>query len=129
MRRRRSIFTLFFILLDISVFAQTPLQLSLEDSIKRALENNENIEMFRQNKESAKWQLSSTRKAKGVSLTWQTNLYRMNSDINNTNFGNTLSMQLPISTGGRIEENINHYRLQLDSAISRAPFASTSPCS
>ena len=116
MRRRRSIFTLFFILLDISVFAQTPLQLSLEDSIKRALENNENIEMFRQNKESAKWQLSSARKAKGVSLTWQTNLYRMNSDINNTNFGNTLSMQLPISTGGRIEENINHYRLQLDSA-------------
>ena len=116
MSRRRSLFTLFFILLDISVFAQTPLQLSLEDSIKRALENNENIEMFRQNKESAKWQLSSARKAKGVSLTWQTNLYRMNSDINNTNFGNTLSMQLPISTGGRIEENINHYRLQLDSA-------------
>ncbi len=116
MSRRRSLFTLFFILVGISIFAQTPLQLSLEDSIKRALENNENIEMFRQNKESAKWQLSSARKAKGVSLTWQTNLYRMNSDINNTNFGNTLSMQLPISTGGRIEENINHYRLQLDSA-------------
>ncbi len=114
--RKNSLFILFFIELGISVYAQTPLQLSLKDSIQRALENNENIEMFKQNKESAKWQLSFARKAKDVSVTWQTNLYRINSDINNTNFENTLSMQLPISTGRRIEENINLYRLKLDSA-------------
>ena len=113
---RKSLFSLFFILLDISLYAQSHLQLSLEDSIKMALENNENIEISKQIKESAKWQLSSARKAKGVSVTWQTNLYRINSDINNTNFGNTLSMQVPISTGRRLEETINHQRLQLDSA-------------
>ncbi|MBP5467908.1 MAG: TolC family protein, partial [Candidatus Riflebacteria bacterium] len=113
---RKSLFSLFFILLDISLYAQSPLQLSLEDSINKALENNENIEISMQNKESAKWQLSSARKAKGISITWQTNLYRINSDINNTNFGNTLSMQVPISTGRRLEETINRQRLQLDSA-------------
>ena len=113
---RKSLFSLFFILLDISLYAQSHLQLSLEDSIKMAIENNENIEISKQIKESAKWQLSSARKAKGVSVTWQTNLYRINSDINNTNFGNTLSMQVPISTGRRLEETINHQRLQLDSA-------------
>lgn len=114
--RRNCLFVIFFFALDTSVYAQSHLQLSLEDSIKMALENNENIEISKQIKESAKWQLSSARKAKGVSITWQTNLYRINSDINNTNFGNTLSMQVPISTGRRLEETINHQRLQLDSA-------------
>ena len=109
-------FLLFFIAPSFSVYAQSPLLLSLDECIQRALENNENIEIYKQIKESARWQLSSARKAKGVSVTWQTNFYRMNSDINNTNFGNTLSMQLPISTGRRIEENINQHRLQLDSA-------------
>ena len=110
------LFAIFFVLLDISVFAQAPLQLSLEDSIKRALESNENIEISMQGKESAKWQLSSARKAKGVNVSWQTNVNRSKSDIYNTGLGNSLTMQVPISTGRRIEENINHYRLQLDSA-------------
>ena len=107
---------LFFVALNISAYAQSPLKLSLEDSIKMALENNENIEIYKQIKESAKWQLNSTKKAKGVNITWQSNLYRISSNIYNTNFGNTLSMQVPISTGRRIEENINQQRLQLDSA-------------
>jgi outer membrane protein TolC len=109
-------FFLFFIALHISVYAQSPLQLSLDDSIKMALENNENIEIAKQIKESAKWQLSSAKKAKGVSISWQTNLSRITSEIYNTNFGNTLSMQYPISTGRRIEETINQQRLQFDSA-------------
>ena len=107
---------IFILALHISVYAQSPLQLSLDDSIKMALENNENIEIAKQIKESAKWQLSSAKKAKGVSITWQTNLSRIYSDIHNTNFGNTLSMQYPISTGRQLEETINQQRLQLDSA-------------
>ena len=75
------LFVIFFVLLDISVFAQAPLQLSLEDSIKRALESNENIEISMQGKESAKWQLSCARKAKGVNVSWQTNVNRSKSDI------------------------------------------------
>ena len=107
---------IFFVSLDISILAQTPLQLSLEDSIKRALESNENIEISMQNKESAKWLLSSVRKAKGVSISLQTSAYRISNDIYNTTFGNTLSMDYPISTGRRLEENINQQRLELDSA-------------
>ena len=72
--------------MHISVYAQIPLQLSLEDCIKRALENNENIEIYKQIKESAKWQLNSAKKAKGVNITWQTNLYRISSDIYITPF-------------------------------------------
>ena len=114
--RKKSLFILFFVLLSISVFAQTPLMLSLEDSIKRALENNENIEIYLQNKESAKWQLNSTRKAKGVGVSWETSVNRISSDIHNTEFGNTISMQVPISTGRSLEENINQQRLLLDTA-------------
>lgn len=110
------LFTIFLFAMHISVYAQSSLQLSLEDSIKMALENNENIEIYKQIKESSKWQLSSAKKAKGVSVTWQTNISRINSGIYNTNFGNTISMQVPISTGRSIEENINQQRLQLDSA-------------
>lgn len=110
------LFTIFLFAMHISVYAQSPLQLSLEDSIKKALENNENIEIAKQIKESAKWQLSSAKKAKSLNITWQTNLYRIGGDIHNTNFGNTLSMQVPISTGRRIEETINQQRLLLDSA-------------
>ena len=109
-------FFLFFIALHISVYAQNPLQLSLDDSIKMALENNENIEIAKQIKESAKWQLSSAKKAKSLNITWQTNLYKFGGDNHYTNFGNTLSMQVPISTGRRIEETINQQRLLLDSA-------------
>ena len=114
--RKKSLFILFFVLLSISVFAQTPLMLSLEDSIKRALENNENIEIYLQNKESAKWQLNSTRKAKGVGVSWETSVNRISSDIHNTEFGNTISMQVPISSGRSLEENINQQRLLLDTA-------------
>ena len=110
------LFIVFLFAMHISVYAQSSLQLSLEDCIKRALENNENIEIYKQIKESAKWHLNSAKKAKGVNITWQTNLYRISSDMYNTNFGNTLSMQVPISTGRRIEENINQQRLQLNSA-------------
>ena len=109
-------FFLFFISLHISVYAQGPLLLSLDDSIKMALENNENIEIAKQIKESAKWQLSSAKKEKSLNITWQTNLNRICSDNHNTNFGNSLSMQVPISTGGRIEGTINQQRLLLDSA-------------
>ena len=109
-------FLLFFIALSFSVYAQSPLQLSLDECIQRALENNENIEIYKQLKESAKWQLSSAKKAKGVSITWQTNFNRISSDYYHSNFGNTLSMQVPISTGKRLEESINHQRLQLDYA-------------
>ena len=114
--RASCLLTILFTALSISVYAQSPLQLSLEDCIQRALENNENIEIFKQNKESAKWQLNSAQKAKGVSITWQTNVYRISNNNYSTNFGNSLSMQVPISSGGRIEENINQHRLQLDYA-------------
>lgn len=114
--KKKCLFVIFFALLSISVYAQVPLQLSLEDSIKMALENNENIEIAKQIKDSAKWQLSSAKKAKGLNISWQTNLYRFGGDNHNTNFGNTLAMQIPISTGRRIEETINQQRLLLDSA-------------
>ncbi len=110
------LFLLFFAVLSVSVYAQDPLQLSLEDCIKMALENNENIEIYKQIKESAKWQLSSAKKAKGVNISWQTSAYRIDRDYYYTTFGNTLSMQVPISTGRRIEETINRQLLQLDSA-------------
>ena len=103
------------------------INLSLEESIILALNNNRTIEQSKESRENAKWILSRMRRATGATFSWTaaTNKlggkdYETRSKTSTENyeygFDNTLRLNYPLYTGGRNENAIKSARYGLNSA-------------
>lgn len=91
-----------------TAFAET-MDISLEDSLLMALANNHSIKMAGYDYENAKWQLSSARRATGLTLGWKGQGIKNGGIATEaqggprTGFSNSFSLSLPIYTGGKLE--------------------------
>lgn len=95
-----------------SAFAADTVNLTLQDSIRLALENNRTIKQSEADRESSDWALHEARRNAGPTFTWGTSLSRMSGHTSSmpahtTAHGNTFtneySVSFPIYTGGKIE--------------------------
>lgn len=104
-----------------TAFAET-VQLTLADSVQMALDQDGTIQKAEAAEEAARWSLSAARRSAGPSLQWSSNAlgiggrdYRKAPNMDST-YGNTLGVQMPLYTGGRIEGNIKRYEYELNAA-------------
>ncbi len=96
-----------------SAFAADTVNITLQDSIRMALENNRTIKQSEADRESSDWALHEARRTAGPTLTWGTSFTRRNGrtaslfggqvDINSNTFTNSYSVSYPLYTGGKIE--------------------------
>ena len=104
----------FLVLNTAAVFA-APVELSLDDSIALALQNNPAIKIANSDKESANWGVSAAKGAKLPSVSLSHSDSRSGSPeigVGN-NFSNNISLSMPIYSGGGIEAQIEQAKLNL----------------
>lgn len=98
-----------------------PVELTLEESIALALQNNPTIKISQADRDKAQWVVREAQAAKGPSLTINHTASRLqpapsilnsNPDIKN-NFDNKLGMTLPIYSGGKLEATIDQAKASL----------------
>lgn len=88
--------------------------LTLEESIDLALNNNQNIKISQADNESAKWALKEAQGAKNFSIDFSHTDARIGDRSKNVigdNFGTTLKATLPLYSGGKIESSINKAKI------------------
>ena len=99
-------------------FAADEVNLDLPQSIARALANNRTIKQALANVDSAKWNLSRARRAKGPTLGWTTSAafiggkaYEGAQDPDYKRaFNNTVQASMPLYSGGSLEGQIDSAR-------------------
>ena len=101
--------------------ADAPMNLTLEDSVRLALDNNKTIKQSEADFESAVWARHQARRAYGPTVNWQSTATKYGGKYNNANklsrmFGNNLSVSMPIYSGGQLESSIKAADLGLNSA-------------
>jgi len=104
------------------VLAAVP-ELSLDDSVAMALKNNPSIQMALADKEKALWgvkeneagRLPTLSLSSGYSLS-SSSSPNLSSSSSNDNFSNSLKINLPLYTGGRVEGQIDQAKLGADVA-------------
>lgn len=83
--------------------------MTLEESVRTALDNNYNIKQQEAEYDSAVWARHQARRSFGPTVNWQSTATKMGGKyyedrLNLTrNYGNTLSLTMPIYTGGQLE--------------------------
>ena len=83
--------------------------MTLEDSVRTALDNNYTIKQQEAEYDSAVWARHQARRSFGPTVNWQSTATKMGGkyyeDMLNLNrsYGNTLSLTMPIYTGGQLE--------------------------
>lgn len=104
-----------FLVLNTAVVMAAPVELSLDDSITMALENNPTIKMADADREKAQWAISEAKGAKmpTISLTHSDKRTKAASTIATNNFSNQISLSLPLYTGGKVEAGIEQAKLSL----------------
>ncbi|AJQ26436.1 TolC family protein [Pelosinus fermentans] len=100
-----------------SVFA-APVTLSLDDSIKMALENNHDIKYAKSSREKSYWALEETKKNKKVSVDYNhtSERYKTSTSSGDTytnDFDNQVTLTLPIYSGGKLEGEIDQAKFDL----------------
>lgn len=95
-----------------SAFAADTVNLTLQDSVRMALENNRTIKQSEADRDSSDWALHEARRNAGPTFTWSTGLSRFSGRTSGTaphvrnqynTFTNTYSVSFPVYTGGKIE--------------------------
>lgn len=95
-----------------SAFAADTVNLTLQDSVRMALENNRTIKQSEADRDSSDWALHEARRNAGPTFTWSTALSRMSGHTSSmpahttaqgNTFTNTYSVSFPVYTGGKIE--------------------------
>lgn len=128
-----------------TAFAAEGVPLTLDEAITLALKNNRRIEQSAQEREAARWNLSYMRRRSGLTFSWSSNLNRiggryyrrtyrnthdqalwqkgMGADVNMSLFPsyesdntNSLSLSMPLYTGGRLENQRAEARYGLNAA-------------
>ena len=82
--------------------------MTLEESVRTALDNNYNIKQQEAEYDSAVWARHQARRSFGPTVNWQSTATKMGGKYNDKlslsrNYGNTLSLTMPIYTGGQLE--------------------------
>ena len=129
-----------------TTYAAEGVTLTLDEAITLALKNNRLIEQSAEEREAARWNLSAVRRQSGPTLSWSSSLNRiggryyrrsgrrnnhddakvakdMGANVNmslypsyeNENY-NSLSLQMPLYTGGRLENQREAARYGLNAA-------------
>ncbi len=102
-----------------SVNAADVLNITLDETIQRAFENNRTIKESVADREAAFWSLSEARRQTNPQLSWNFNGLRTGGDhYGNTRhtFSNSGSITMPIYQGGRLKEGRRSARYALSSA-------------
>ncbi|HWR06639.1 TolC family protein [Sporomusa sp.] len=103
------------------VFA-TAVELSVEDSIALALQNNYDIKYAKSAREKSYWAMKEARKNKGLSIDFTHTDQRYNTPPAETgtstyeyttNFDNQIALSLPLYSGGKLENQIKQAKLDL----------------
>jgi len=118
-------FTAFIPMIFILTFSQAafanPIELSLDDSIALALQNNHDIKYAQSSREKSYWAVEEAKKNKGVSLDYShvSERYKTAPTVltpaytYTTEFDNSLSLSLPIYSGNKLESKIDQAKLSL----------------
>ena len=110
-----------FSLGTMTVDAAEILNVTLDETIQRAFENNRTIKESVAEREGAFWSLSEARRQTNPRVTWSFSgarvggMYYRNSGLQST-FSNTASVSMPIYQGGRLSEGRKSARYALSSA-------------
>jgi len=114
--------SIFSFVINQSVLA-APIELSLDDSIALALKNNPTITIANSSRDKSYWAVEQAKAGKGFSLDFTHSDKRYNtppSYLNSlqqyayyTKFDNSISLSLPIYSGGRLESQIDQAKLNL----------------
>ncbi len=134
------------ILISSTTFAAEGMTLTLDEAISLALENNRLIEQSEEDREAARWNLSTVRRRAGLNFSWSSSLNRiggryfrrsgyrgrhdeataakkMGYDVNMSLYPsyenenyNSLNISMPLYTGGRLENLREGARYALNSA-------------
>ena len=82
--------------------------MTLEESVRTALDNNYSIKQQEAEYDSAVWARHQARRSFGPTVNWKSTATKMGGKYNDKlslsrNYGNTLSLTMPIYTGGQLE--------------------------
>jgi outer membrane protein TolC len=100
----------------------TAVELSVEDSIALALQNNYDIKYAKSAREKSYWAMKEARKNKGLSIDFTHTDQRYNTPPAETgtstyeyttNFDNQIALSLPLYSGGKLENQIKQAKLDL----------------
>ena len=99
--------------------AEEAVNLTLDNSVQMALQNNRTIKQSVYDTESARWALKQAKGAKGVTVSWQTNAYAVGGDTydmagRDSDYGNVVEASIPLYSGGRLENNIKSGEIGVD---------------
>jgi len=104
------------LVLNTAAVLAAPVELSLEDSIMMALQNNPAIKMAAADREKAEWGIQEAKGAKMPSVSLTHTDARSKSVIANTSsindrFSNNIALNLPLYTGGKVEAGIEQAKI------------------
>lgn len=99
--------------------AEQVVDLTLDNSIQMAMENNRTIKQSIYDTDSARWALKEAKGQTGLSISWQGTAAVVNGAYYNNldrdkSYGNTLQAAIPLYTGGRLESNIKANKIGVD---------------
>lgn len=100
-------------------FAQDTVDLTLDNTVELALENNRIIKQSVYDTDSARWALSEVKGKKGFSINWQTVAAAASGetyDLQNrdSTYQNVVEASIPLYTGGQLENNIKSKEIGVD---------------
>ena len=108
-----------------TAMAADTVELTLDDSIQMAMENNRTIKQSVTDVDYANWGLHQARRATGPSISWSGSASKLGgkayeasqrADMYNREFSNSIQAGYPLYTGGKNENNIKSAKYGLDSA-------------
>ncbi len=95
-----------------------PVELTLEDSVNLALENNPEVKIAMINEKKAEASLDEAEANRGFTLGYNYSMVRAKQEgfSAGNDFSNSLSLSLPLYTGGRLENAVDAAEIALESA-------------
>ena len=99
------------------VLAAESMNLTLEEGIKLALENNHSIQQTESDAASAQWSLKEAKGSKGIAITWNSTANKIGGTYYTTrdkDYSNTLSASIPVYSGGALEGNIKNAQIGVE---------------
>lgn len=100
-------------------FAQDTVDLTLDNTVEMALENNRTIKQAVYDTDSARWALSEAKGQKGFSISWQTAAAAVGGETydqqnRDSSYQNVVEASIPLYTGGQLENNIKGKEIGVD---------------
>lgn len=100
-------------------FAQDTVDLTLDNTVEMALENNRTIKQAVYDTDSARWALSEAKGQKGFSINWQTAAAAVGGETydqqnRDSSYQNVVEASIPLYTGGQLENNIKGKEIGVD---------------